>query len=331
MVDSQSMEEEQHQQVKEKATPKKLGYGGFDKDALDMLETKNFSDRFSLESSGTSDTRGKICSSGKSQKDLFKSKTLSHLRRSKRLEDQNKTKERVRRGRSKSQGRKSDYQEASSGFDDEENFKDTYEDQNSPYKRPKPTPFTQRITRFKYHRRDKFPKNIKVYEGHSHPELAKKLNDKIPKMVDEMFERVRAFIQGEMAASLAKMVWSPHWDKGNARSIKKWIEEAVASGKLSHLVKDIRQRRGGVKVINMVNARASRKRPYEREMSGLTNKFTFPTIPQNHLMDEPIILEGMIEGHQVRRIRIDEGSSSKIMYEHCFKNFSANVRSRLKN
>ncbi|GKD15208.1 reverse transcriptase domain-containing protein, partial [Tanacetum coccineum] len=37
--------------------------------------------------------------------------------------------------------------------------------------------------------------------GHGHPELAKKFNDKIPKMVDEMFERVKAFIRGEVVAS----------------------------------------------------------------------------------------------------------------------------------
>ncbi|GJW88792.1 reverse transcriptase domain-containing protein [Tanacetum coccineum] len=35
---------------------------------------------------------------------------------------------------------------------------------------------------------------------HGHPELSKKLNDKIPKTVDEMWERVRAFIRGEAAA-----------------------------------------------------------------------------------------------------------------------------------
>ncbi|GJZ28059.1 hypothetical protein Tco_0572706 [Tanacetum coccineum] len=42
-------------------------------------------------------------------------------------------------------------------------------DLNSPYKRPKPTPFTQRITRFKYHRRAKLPQNIRVYEGNKDP------------------------------------------------------------------------------------------------------------------------------------------------------------------
>ncbi|GJY10089.1 hypothetical protein Tco_0378274, partial [Tanacetum coccineum] len=46
--------------------------------------------------------------------------------------------------------------------------------------------------------------------------------------------------------------------------------------------------------------------------------------------DDPIILEGTIEGYQVRRIYVDGGSSSEIMYEHCFKNFDANIRSKVK-
>nr|GEW18052.1 reverse transcriptase domain-containing protein [Tanacetum cinerariifolium] len=80
--------------------------------------------------------------------------------------------------------------------------------------------------------------------GHGHPKLAKKLNEKIPKTVNKMFERVRAFIKGEVAARSAEMK----------------IEEVVASGKLAHLVKDIRwnnqrignQGRNGVKVINII-------------------------------------------------------------------------------
>ncbi|GJR51620.1 reverse transcriptase domain-containing protein [Tanacetum coccineum] len=53
--------------------------------------------------------------------------------------------------------------------------------------------------------------------GHGHPELTKKLNDKIPKTVDEMFERVRAFIRGEVAAGSAEMACPSQWDKGNVR------------------------------------------------------------------------------------------------------------------
>ncbi|GKB23446.1 reverse transcriptase domain-containing protein [Tanacetum coccineum] len=47
-------------------------------------------------------------------------------------------------------------------------------------------------------------------------------------------------------------------------------------------------------------------------------------------MDEPIILEGIIEGNHVRRILVDAGSSSEIMYEHCFRNLKVNIRSRLR-
>nr|GEZ73391.1 reverse transcriptase domain-containing protein [Tanacetum cinerariifolium] len=53
-------------------------------------------------------------------------------------------------------------------------------------------------------------------------------------------------------------------------------------------------------------------------------------IPQSQLTDEPIILEGIIEGNQVRRILVDGGSSSEIMFEHCFRNVGINIPSRLR-
>ncbi|GJW88591.1 reverse transcriptase domain-containing protein [Tanacetum coccineum] len=108
--------------------------------------------------------------------------------------------------------------------------------------------------------------------------------------------------------------------------------------KLAHLVKDIRrnnQRNGNqgkndVKVINMIKEEGNRKRPFEEGRSGLMNELTFSAIPQSQLTDEPIILEGIIEGDQVQRILVDGGSSSEIMYEHCFRNLNVNIRSRLK-
>nr|GEU99893.1 reverse transcriptase domain-containing protein [Tanacetum cinerariifolium] len=197
-------------------------------------------------------------------------------------------------------------------------------------------------------------------------------------MVDEMFERVKAFIQGEMAAGSAKMVRPFQGDKGNTHSLwdnftsliktikeilamegisfpelpplienpkkqnlnklcdyhedkghntndccqlKKQIEEAVASSKLAHLVRDIcwsnqkskKQRRNDVKVISMIAGGRNHKRPYKEERSGLTKELTFPAIPQNSLTDKPIILEGMIEGHQ-------EGIVRRVHYPECVTN-----------
>ncbi|GKC94281.1 hypothetical protein Tco_1159723, partial [Tanacetum coccineum] len=101
----------------------------------------------------------------KSQRTPSKNKEPTHLRRSRRLEDRSITKEKVRRERSKPKGKRSRYQETISDSEREEGSEDAYEYLNSPYKRPKPTPFTQRITRFKYHKRAKLPRNIRVYEG----------------------------------------------------------------------------------------------------------------------------------------------------------------------
>ncbi|GJU21750.1 hypothetical protein Tco_1155092 [Tanacetum coccineum] len=68
-----------------------------------------------------------------------------------------------------------------------------------------------------------------------------------------------------------------HGDRGNNTNdcyhLKKQIEEAVALGKLAHLMNDIPkgnqrnrgQGRGSVKVINMVGSGENRKRPYETE------------------------------------------------------------------
>ncbi|GKA04519.1 hypothetical protein Tco_0683639 [Tanacetum coccineum] len=238
------MIKEHDQQAKMKATLRKLAYADSDKEA----------------------------SASKVRRNSLKNKEPTHLRRSRRLEDRSITKEKARRERSKSRRKRSEHQGTSSNSKDEEGLEDAYEYLNSPYKRPKPTPFTQRINCFKYHRRAKLPpETLRVYEGnkdpedhldsfeelsqkfleefsqqkryakdsikihgikrrqneglqafmdrfkseslhikgvppvlrissfmhgHGHPELANKLNDKIPKTVDEMFKRVRAFIRG---------------------------------------------------------------------------------------------------------------------------------------
>ncbi|GJV60083.1 hypothetical protein Tco_1466183 [Tanacetum coccineum] len=145
-----TMIKEHDQQAKMKATPRKLAYVDSEKEASAGSLAKGFSDRFSLESSGTSDTRKQTRSASKSRRTPSKNKESTHLRRSKRLEDRSVTKEKARKERSKPKGKRSRYQETSSDSEREEGSEDAYESLNSPYKRPKPTPFTLRITRFKY-------------------------------------------------------------------------------------------------------------------------------------------------------------------------------------
>nr|GEV92986.1 hypothetical protein [Tanacetum cinerariifolium] len=108
-----------------------------------------------------------------------------------RLENRSIIKEKARRERSKPKGKRPGHQETSSDSEREEGLQDAYEDLSSPYKRPKPTPFTQRITRFKYHKRAKLPRNIKTLG-----EAARNWFDDLdPKCVDCFEELSQKFLE----------------------------------------------------------------------------------------------------------------------------------------
>nr|GEY11267.1 hypothetical protein [Tanacetum cinerariifolium] len=118
----------------------------------------------------------------------------------------------------------------------------------------------------------------------NNPELTKRLNERVPKTMEEMMIATTAFIRGEAVAASKKkghVSWKPmpkeilaaeankfqppppmvtpvekrnsnkfydfHNDKGNnideCMQLKKQIEELVRAGKLSHLIKEIKQGR----------------------------------------------------------------------------------------
>ncbi|GJW29453.1 reverse transcriptase domain-containing protein [Tanacetum coccineum] len=207
--------------------------------------------------------------------------------------------------------------------------------------------------------------------GHGYLELAKKLNDKIPKTLDEMFKRVRAFIRGEVATRSAEMVRPSQGDKG-------YIHLAWTGGP------EKARNRGGpreaqrnmgvytpyprkdtftllIKTPKEILAMESVSFPELPPLIGTPekqnlNKFCYYHGDRGHntndcyqlkkqieevvasgklahlnqLTDEPIILEGIIEANQIRRILVECGSSSEIMYEHCFRGLNVNIRLRLK-
>ncbi|GJX69033.1 reverse transcriptase domain-containing protein [Tanacetum coccineum] len=120
---------------------------------------------------------------------------------------------------------------------------------------------------------------------------------------------------------------------------KKQLEIALETGKLNHLIKDVRQRRKkGQKhngsrnaVINMVrNHDSNRKRKTTiTDESWMNVPITFPPVQARDLSDEALVMEAEIEGYLVRRIHIDEGASIEIMYEHCFNMLHPKIKARL--
>ncbi|GJU57083.1 reverse transcriptase domain-containing protein [Tanacetum coccineum] len=125
--------------------------------------------------------------------------------------------------------------------------------------------------------------------------------------------------------------------------LKRQLEIALESGKLNHLVKDVRQRGGNWgkqvgnssnngKIINMLyETRDDQKRKFQkrREEDWMNALITFPPIPSDDVSDEPLIIEAKVEGYLVRRVFVDQGATMQVMFEHCFRNLCPTIQASL--
>ncbi|GJS12856.1 reverse transcriptase domain-containing protein [Tanacetum coccineum] len=124
---------------------------------------------------------------------------------------------------------------------------------------------------------------------------------------------------------------------------RRQLEAALESGKLNHLVKDVRQRgnnrgrrpgnnNGRGRVINMVQEIGDcRKRKSWRiqPKAWMNAPITFPPVVANDVSNDPLIIEAEVEGYWVRRVFVDQGAAVQVMFEHCFDNLSPAIKSRL--
>ncbi|XP_071714712.1 uncharacterized protein [Rutidosis leptorrhynchoides] len=129
--------------------------------------------------------------------------------------------------------------------------------------------------------------------------------------------------------------------------LRQAIEEAVRSGKLTHLVNGIRnpkalkqEPRTEEKKPNMDNAILTVaecfavKKPgtYKRERkSGVIDweEISFPALDTITPSDKSVTINGRIFEREVHRVYLDGGSACDIMYEHCFGQLSPIIKARL--
>ncbi|GJU44486.1 reverse transcriptase domain-containing protein [Tanacetum coccineum] len=74
-----------------------------------------------------------------------------------------------------------------------------------------------------------------------------------------------------------------------------------------------------------------KRKSIERDESWMKLPITFPPLSAEEVSDEPLVIEAVVEGYLVRRVYIDHGASLEVMLEHCFKNLSPAMKSRLRN
>ncbi|GKB67897.1 hypothetical protein Tco_0929309 [Tanacetum coccineum] len=116
-------------------------------------------------------------------------------------------------------------------------------------------------------------------------------------MVDEMMTRLDEFVRSEEAFASTEL------PKEEASE----LEIALESGKLNHLIKDVRQRgqgntkgrdAGKNKIINMIRSWPDdkKRKSVERGESWMKAPIVFPPLSMEDTSDEPLIIEAIMEG-----------------------------------
>ncbi|GJZ06093.1 hypothetical protein Tco_0539886 [Tanacetum coccineum] len=165
-----TMIKELDNRCQEKVTPRKLfneESGGAGSENSQMSPSAEEAGGYSSDGSSRSRSRGRPRSARKNRKSISKKKGISKSYRLVGSEARSRSKSKSVKSKPRSVRASRRKSSSDSGYDTV--FDSGSEDLSLPYRRPKPMPFTSRITRFRYHRRAKLPPNVRVYEGNKDP------------------------------------------------------------------------------------------------------------------------------------------------------------------
>ncbi|GJT85824.1 reverse transcriptase domain-containing protein [Tanacetum coccineum] len=190
--------------------------------------------------------------------------------------------------------------------------------------------------------------------GIAHPELIKRLYEKIPRSIDEMYRVTTSFLQGEVAAFSHSRKKAPApWKQpegGNKPNFKKGFKNKQRSDRkpdrFSLLTKTPKEifalEKGKFKAPPPMVTPAEKRDPNKYcEFHADTGHSTDECMQLRKQIDEmiksgdedgtegPMIIEAEIGGHFVHRIYVDGGASSEILYEHCFVRLRPEIRSQM--
>ncbi|KAI3793314.1 hypothetical protein L1987_35931 [Smallanthus sonchifolius] len=130
-----------------------------------------------------------------------------------------------------------------------------------------------------------------------------------------------------------------HKDNGHTTdecfSLKRQIESAIKTGKLSHMLKELNAtpqaggKRKEILMVNQPSSSAGVKRNNDHMEPWMEQEISFPPIRGGDFASGALHVTADIAGHQVRRVYVDTGSASEIMYERCFMQLDEEVQKGL--
>ncbi|GJX03785.1 hypothetical protein Tco_0189701 [Tanacetum coccineum] len=123
------------------------------------------------------------------------------------------------------------------------------------------------------------------------------------------------------------------------------IKELIKNGKLSHVIKELKQGSGKDQPKTAKKEETSGKekplailmvQPWQRvarqkitQSFSLSPKILFPPLGNEDGTEGPMIIESEIGGHFIHRIYVGGGSASEILYEHCFNRLRPEVKNQM--
>ncbi|GKB45095.1 reverse transcriptase domain-containing protein [Tanacetum coccineum] len=125
--------------------------------------------------------------------------------------------------------------------------------------------------------------------------------------------------------------------------LRKQIEDMLKAGKLSHIIRELKQSSGKEQpkkkgetsgkekpqAILMIQSRQKAVRQKITQSFSPDLEISFPSLGNDEGAEGPLIIEAEIGGHQVHRMCIDGGSSFEILYEHCFNRLRPEIRNQM--
>ncbi|GJY13129.1 reverse transcriptase domain-containing protein [Tanacetum coccineum] len=127
--------------------------------------------------------------------------------------------------------------------------------------------------------------------------------------------------------------------------LKRQIEEMLKTGKLSHLIKELKQNNGKDqakvakkgeaagkdKPLAILMVQVGRKIAKQRITQTLSPEtmISFPPLGEEDGTEGPMVIEAEVGGHLVHRMYVDGGTSSEILYEHCFNQLRQEIKNQM--
>nr|GEV59972.1 reverse transcriptase domain-containing protein [Tanacetum cinerariifolium] len=201
----------------------------------------------------------------------------------------------------------------------------------------------------------------------NNPELTKRLNEHVPKTMEEMMITTTAFIRGE-AAVASKNKGHVSWNhrtnpKGTpqikgltsevtqgreggltdlppspGRQKKSWLPKQVSSSRhhpcdAGRDTSKAEKKETAVKdkpmTIYMVKSWQRTVKQKVTQSFERVGEIAFPQLAVSNGTEGPLVIEAKMGGHMIHRMYIDGGSSMEILYEHCFNQLRPEIKSQM--